>query len=355
MPTLQDFIIPKGVWTELYALTGITSGNQVDIWHKGGASVIFSNSTLAPADTSTGIPLEAHGNITITSSALKIWAYAIQGVAYISVQDTTLQKFRQGAAETTFAHTMGMTYPHALALSLVPGVTRAVALGVNEDVDTGTLPEDIWAVGGLYPWPTAATLLSIVSTNANDTAAGTGARTIFISGLDSLYNAQTETITMNGLTPVISTKQFLRVNTAFILSAGSSKINAGDIDVKNNTIITDILARVVAGKGASRTSNYTVPAGFTLAIDSMFIGINRPSTPSDISIATYFGSPLGFYRLPLEISTAANPYRHDTSPPIIVAEKNDFILRAIYVSANNTSITGAWSGVLYSNTSIAAL
>lgn len=75
----------------------------------------------------------------------------------------------------------------AVAYGQVPGYRRVTALGNNPDVDSGTVPEDIWAGGGAYPWMTGATALEIVSSSANDAAAGTGARTVTINGLDINY------------------------------------------------------------------------------------------------------------------------------------------------------------------------
>lgn len=66
----------------------------------------------------------------------------------------------------------------AIGFAQVPGYRRITALGNNPDVDSAAVPEDIWSGGGAYPWMTGATSLEIVSSSANDTAAGTGARTV---------------------------------------------------------------------------------------------------------------------------------------------------------------------------------
>jgi hypothetical protein len=75
----------------------------------------------------------------------------------------------------------------AVGLGQVPGYRRVTAIGNNPDLDTATLPEDIWSGGGQYPWMTGATALEVVSDSANDAAAGTGARTVTINGLDINY------------------------------------------------------------------------------------------------------------------------------------------------------------------------
>lgn len=75
----------------------------------------------------------------------------------------------------------------AIGFAQVPGHRRIAALGNNPDVDTASLPEDVWSGGGAYPWMTASTALEILSSSANDASAGTGARTVIINGLSDAY------------------------------------------------------------------------------------------------------------------------------------------------------------------------
>lgn len=78
-------------------------------------------------------------------------------------------------------------FMQAIGFAQVPGHRRIAAIGNNPDLDTATLPEDIWTGGGGYPWLTASTALELLSSSANDTSAGTGARTVTINGLDINY------------------------------------------------------------------------------------------------------------------------------------------------------------------------
>lgn len=235
-----------------------------------------------------------------------------------------------------------------VGFGLIPGHTRITALGNNPSVDTGTVPEDIHASGGVYTWLSASSSLEMLSSNAADTAAGTGARTVTINGLDANYKPQSETVTLNGVTPVALTKSYLRVNNMLIMSAGSGKTNAGTITARVASAGAT-QATIPAGYGITRRSLYTVPAGSTLQIHSMLVCINRPSSTRDCTVATFVQSPNGFYRMPLEFSVDGNPYRHDGIPGLIIPEKTDFALRCNYVSANGTDITGAWLGVLVDN------
>lgn len=125
--------------------------------------------------------------------------------------------------------------------------------------------DDIWEGGGAYPFLTVASKLEILSASANDTAAGTGARTFNVMGLDANFNQITEVITMNGVTPVVTVNSFLRVNTCNIASAGSGNTNAGDVTLRvQGAGSTQAIAR--AGYGFAKSCVFTVPNGFTLLV-----------------------------------------------------------------------------------------
>jgi len=121
-----------------------------------------------------------------------------------------------------------------------------------------------------------ASTVDIVSSSTADTnSAGTGARNIEICGLDINYKFQTEIVNLNGQTPVTSTRIYLRVFAAQILTAGTGRRNAGDIVVYRSgtggTItggvpgtLTSAWLRIMAGFGIGTSGIYTVPAGMTV-------------------------------------------------------------------------------------------
>lgn len=228
----------------------------------------------------------------------------------------------------------------------IPGYSRIAVIGNNADVDG---PEDIWSGGGFYPWMTGATSLEVLSSSANDSAAGTGARTVLITGLDTSYNPISQTVTLSGITPAAVATQFFRINSFLIMSAGSGEVNAGEITLRDAGGGTT-RALIQTGYGIGRQSQYTVPAGFTLSIISTVMSINRPTSVRDATISNFIRSPNGFYRMPLELSVDGNTYRHDGSPGIILNERTDYGLRCNFVSATNTDITAGWLGILKQNT-----
>jgi hypothetical protein len=236
-----------------------------------------------------------------------------------------------------------------IGFGVVGSARRVTALGNNPDVDTTSTPEDIWTGGGVYPWLAVATALEIASLNAADAAAGTGARSVMVNGLDANYAEVTQTVALNGGTVALSTA-LLRVNSVFIMSAGSGKVNAGDILVRDAGGGTT-RAIVPAGYGITRQSQYTVPAGWTLQVVSMIFCFNRVIGGSRFAtFTTFVQSSLGFYRMSLELTIGDEPpYRHDGIPGLVLTEKTDFCLRCNFTSNDNADLTAGWLGVMRRN------
>lgn len=254
----------------------------------------------------------------------------------------------------TFPSEYGPYFGDAVSLGLVPRFTRASGIGYNPDVDTATTPEDAWGAPGPYPWLPGLTSLEILSSGAgaaNDTAAGTGARTVTLTPLDGSYNAAPVTLTMNGTTPVPLPAQALRMNGIRVATAGSGGTNAGDIIVRDAGGGT-IRGIILAGVGVARQAPFTVPAGFTLAIRQLVLVVDSPagSVGQFATISTYFKAPTGAAFMPLVLgNTSGQPYAHSADPPIIAAEKTDFSLLITKATDNNTIVTAGWNGILRAN------
>lgn len=237
----------------------------------------------------------------------------------------------------------------AVAWGLTKGYTRVAAFGHNPSIDTTSTPEDIWTGGGLYPWMTSATNLEIVSTDVNDTSAGTGARTILISGLDINYVAVTQTVTLNGTTAVALATPMFRVNSMLVLTSGTNHVNVGNINLRDSGGGT-LRSMIGANIGITQQAPYTVPAGFTLQVLSIYNALTGNGTGRTADLSTFFKTSVGAQRLPITLSTSdGNPYRHDAVPGIMVSEKTDFSMQCPNVSNNGSAVTSAWLGILRQN------
>ena len=156
------------------------------------------------------------------------------------------------------------------------GYSNVSKFGINSTVGSGGF-ESIWEGSNAYPWPTAAATLSVVSASANDASGGTGARTVEIQGLDSSWNLLTETITMNGLTPVVTTGSFLRVFRARVVTAGSLKSNAAEITMSSGGTTLAYITYDTIGMGQTLMALYTIPNGKTGYIINLNVSSSKDS------------------------------------------------------------------------------
>lgn len=136
--------------------------------------------------------------------------------------------------------------------------------GLNSDVST--VIETIWTVGAQYVYPASALTMSVVSSSAADAAAGTGMRTFLLEGLDADRVAISEVITLNGLTAVTTTKQYLRINNATGLTAGSGGTNAGTITISN---AGTTYSAIQIGDGRSQNAFYSAPSSSAIYVTGL--------------------------------------------------------------------------------------
>jgi len=147
----------------------------------------------------------------------------------------------------------------------IQGHRNVTVFGFNPDVDSTQV--SVWPLPSLITFPASALQMTVSSTSANDTSAGTGARTVVVQGLDANYNEVTETVTLNGQTAVTMTASLLRVNYAYVGTAGSGNSAAGDIYIGTGTVTAGVPATtydiIKLDYNNTTTGSYTVPAGYT--------------------------------------------------------------------------------------------
>ncbi len=231
------------------------------------------------------------------------------------------------------------------------GVSKVNKLGSNSDIDTGTTPEWITEGGGVYTgFPVSDDeTIEIFSNNAADTSAGTGARTVRIIGLDSDWNIQAETVTLNGVTPVTTTNTFRRAHTMFVTSAGSGDFNAGTITARHSTTTSNVFLTILPGISSSNYAVYTIPANKTGIIVRYTASCRKgTATTADGAfwIRTFGASPR--YRRPFTVGNNS-PLLQEPYAGNSFAEKTDIGMVITEVTANNTVVTGGFDIVLVDN------
>lgn len=224
--------------------------------------------------------------------------------------------------------------------------------GRNPDVDSATAPEDIWDAGGLYtgfPTTGSAEVLRLTSDSANDAAAGTGARTVTVFGLDGNYAQISETVTLNGTTPVTTTNTFWRVYRTYAATAGSNGTNVGNITVQHNVTTANVFAYILAGTGQAHNSNYTVPAGYTAYMRNYNGSMNSTAT-NQAEIAIYNRPYQSAYRIAYNfVMSNTSGLSRQPYGGLTFAEKTDLCFRALVASANNLDLTVSYSLLLVKN------
>ena len=155
----------------------------------------------------------------------------------------------------------------------------------------GSTPQTITTcvtAGSTYVYPTTAVTMKVSSASANDTAAGTGARTILVSGLDGNYNAVSETVTLNGQTQVSTTNTYLRILYTEILSTGSGNAQAGVIYIGTGSATAGVPATIYWQSDTTYNNwafaGYTVPAGYTAYLTSYTITSQSTTAAQNVSI-----------------------------------------------------------------------
>lgn len=153
-----------------------------------------------------------------------------------------------------------------VAMGDVAGWTTVRKFGAIDNVSTTAT---VVATSGTYQTPTTAQALEILSSDANDTSAGTGARTVTIEGLDEDWAFQSETVTMNGTSAVDLANTYTRVFRMYVATSGTyatstASSHAGTITLRGDgggaTWATIGLVSSVA-TGQSQIAVYSIPAG----------------------------------------------------------------------------------------------
>jgi hypothetical protein len=174
-------------------------------------------------------------------------------------------------------------FRYEVALGRRQGCTTWNMWGYNSDIDIGT--ETVWSQGGSFTRIVTARTLSVVSTDVNDTSAGTGARSVIIYGVNANFESQTEVVTLSGTTPVVTSATWMGVNRVAIYAAGSGGVNAGDITATATTEAT-VQAHMPAGAGASQQAIFFVQANHQALMDWLYITLVKNSGGTQPNVQT---------------------------------------------------------------------
>lgn len=235
-----------------------------------------------------------------------------------------------------------------IAFGEISGKTIVNQFGYNNDIDTAAI-EVIAAQGGTFTIMTSAATLDCASDSGNDKVLGTGARTISIEGIDGSGNIQTEIVALNGSTPVTTLNTWLGINKIFILSAGNSGVNDGNITVFE-TAGTTTQGYIPAGASITQQCIYHIPTGANLEIDFILPSVYKLSggTSPRVEINGYsysrnLGVSYNLFKVKIDVDV-------DSIQPILLDNPISFggaevLYFTVFTDTDNTEVALRFSGV----------
>ncbi len=240
-------------------------------------------------------------------------------------------------------------------------ISLGAALGINSQVSrvnitgyvtgvTTVKSVDSLAQAAASGFPAAAAATTISSGSTADTSAGTGARTVEVTGLDSTYAIVSETATMNGRTGVTLTNQYLRVTNIVVKTAGSGGVNAGIIYVGTGSITTGVptvvIGGIAVGENVYQAARYTVPTSQKLIMTHINISTfdvdGTLGTPKQVQVdmkVTPFAT--GLKQLVRRMYVPATAATIRLNPALAISSKDDVWFEAVGVVAASVSVTAA--------------
>ena len=214
--------------------------------------------------------------------------------------------------------------------------------------------ETVWAQGGLYSYLSSATTLYISSSSTDDDAAGTGARTATVSGLDANYDEVSVTVDLDGQNGVQlgSASNWIRVNRIVVNTAGSGGQNAGVIYVGDEAsptvgVPTNKYATIAIGDNQTLMALWTVPRGYTAYLYETHITVATEAN-NKYGLITLVARPEnGVFNIKDKFTMVLDVNTQKYNFPIKFEEKTDIEVRAIGSSSNANIAVSAGLDIVY--------
>lgn len=146
-----------------------------------------------------------------------------------------------------------------------------VSYGFRSSISNSVTGDDIWTgTATTIPIPpSTGQQMQVVSTNANDdgSPAGTGVQMLTVHYIDANGLQLDEDITMNGVTPVLTTAKNIRfVQDIHTIAVGTNLAAVGTISISPSGVPATVYSTITPGMNRSLNSARMVPAGKTLII-----------------------------------------------------------------------------------------
>lgn len=237
-----------------------------------------------------------------------------------------------------------------VAGGFVDGITANRKYGRATSVPNGSYVP-LWtysSVTATYPFPTTASTMFVDSTASNDSSTGTRARKVTIEGLDSLFNEQTEQVTLSGSTAVQTTSSFIRINRLYVSDVGTyGTTNQGAIRLASSSGFSSgsVLGHIPATFSQSQQVIYTVPNGKTGYFTKLFVAAETAKAVSfrelirlDADITSSAAGEMKPFRIIAEEDGVVAPANVDEVGTYeLIPSKTDFVMEVTQDGAGSSA------------------
>ena len=232
------------------------------------------------------------------------------------------------------------TTPFQAIIGNYDGYAPQTKFAINDAV--GTSFEDLWSVSTNLAYLSAADVLEVLSSSADDNGTGTtGALTIRVFGLDANFVEVEEDLTLNGLTVVEGSTSFLRVYRAMVMSAGTTGSNIGTITIRDKTGDTTQCSIPITAN-QSLMSQYTIPANKTAYFINGYVTCGKGDDATFRLMARVEG---GVFQVKREGKAFQDELFHNFDGMFKIPEKTDIKIM-VKSSAGGVSCSGGYDFIL---------
>ena len=250
---------------------------------------------------------------------------------------------------------IGRTEPFELqvARGQIYGHSVRHVFGYNPDVDSSE--ETVWAINGILGHPASPTIMTVSSSSADDAAAGTGARTVFIEGVNGTGGLVTETVTLDGQTAVSTVNSYDAIERMVVLTVGSGEKNAGLIYIGTGTVTSGVPAvpyNVMGiGENNAITGHFTCPAGFTAYLTKGSISVGPTVANQFVLGRLKLRGTDGITRTAAKVTVQSGTAEFDFYYPVKI-NATECITATAQGSGNNAAVSSYFQIVLVEETGL---
>ena len=228
-------------------------------------------------------------------------------------------------------------YPDDFGLNVARGVVK----GTSHIHKFGAVPAlangaegTIWDGGVLYPWTAYDVANTAVISIVDDDDNG---KTVTVEGLDQNYVFATEDFVVSNNAVTTGAVEFKRINRAYI-SAGTD--NAANVDITYNSTV---VAKILASRGQTLMSVYTVPDGSTMYMTKIQASADGSSS---LFLKKKFPGQDAF-RIAHTGELQGGSYEYEFDYPLSIPARTDIDVRAeSKVGSGNARVTAAFCGLV---------